>query len=267
MGYREIAAPDEVAQAYDAFVDQVREGFAAADPEARRRACRELLADLYFPGQGGYEALRARASTAAARAAIAHLDPAHATLEHEHYQDIDPDRYDAIKPMIWFWIMFDRSPAGRNCALGFRVRQALAELVFRSAGEDLRIFHDVEFTWGYNLEVGAGTTLHRGVFLDDRGGLELGAGVSISDHASVFTHTHDVEDIDDVTCWPTTLGDGARITYHATVLAGAQVGADGMVAACGLATRSVPAGWVWGGVPARPLKEKAAGRPPGGADA
>lgn len=260
MGYREIRFDPGVERAYDEFLEQIRRGFSRPVKD-RSRVCRDLLASIYHPGSKGYEQLLADPTlTPAGRVALLQLDPDNITLEHEHYVDIEPERYAAIKPMIWFWMMYDRSPLGRNCALGFRVRQLLAGMVFKAAGKDLRIFHDVEWTWGYNLEVGDSTTLHRGVFLDDRGGLSIGRGVSVSDFANVYTHTHSIEDIEDVTCLPTRLGDGVRVTYHATVLAGASVGDHAMVAACALATKPVPAHWVWGGIPAKPIKEKS-GRP------
>jgi acetyltransferase-like isoleucine patch superfamily enzyme len=256
MGYRDIQFAEEVTATYDEFVETVRRGF-EGDTAARVRACRELLASIYFPGARGYDQLLADDSLPlASRTLLLQFDPENITLEHEHYTDIDPEAYDRVKPLVWFWMMYDRSPMGRNCTLGFRVRQVLAEGVFAACGKDLRIFHDVEFTWGYKLKVGEGTTLHRGVFLDDRGGLELGKKVSVSDFANVYTHTHDIHEISDVTNIGTTIGDGARLTYHSTVLAGVSVGADAMVAACALATKTVPDGWVWGGIPAKPIKQK-----------
>lgn len=256
MAYRDIELTPEVRDTFDDFVEDVRRRF-EGDRGARVRACRELLAAIYYPGPRGYDQLLADpALPLPGRAALLQLDPDNVTLEHERYTDIDPEAYADIKPLVWFWIMFDRSVMGRNCHLGFRVRQVLAEGVFRRCGKRLKIFHDVEFTWGYRLEVGDDCTLHRGVFLDDRGGLTLGDSVSVSDYANVYTHSHDVDEISDVTCTPMAIGDGARLTYHSTLLAGTGVGADGMVAACALATKPVPAGWVWGGVPARALKAK-----------
>ena len=54
----------------------------------------------------------------------------------------------------------------------------------------------------------------------------------------------------------TILGDGARITYHATVLAGVQVAPDSMVGAMALATRDTERSTVHVGIPARPVKRK-----------
>lgn len=256
MAYRELEFAPAVEATYEEFLETLRSGFEGS-VAARTRTCRELLAAIYFPGARGYDQLLADPGLpVASRTALLQMDPDNVTLEHEYYTDVDPERYAAIKPLVWFWIMFDRSVMGHNCGLGFRVRQILAEKVFRSCGKNLRIFQDVEFTWGYNIDCGDAVTLHRGVLLDDRGGLVLGRKVSISDWANVYSHSHSIDDIRDVTCLETRLGEGARLTYHSTVLAGAHVGEGSMVGACALATKPIPAGWVWGGVPAHPLKQK-----------
>jgi acetyltransferase-like isoleucine patch superfamily enzyme len=59
----------------------------------------------------------------------------------------------------------------------------------------------------------------------------------------------------------TELGPHARITYHATVLAGASVGENAMLGAMGLATRPVPASSVSVGIPAKVKRQKDAGGP------
>ena len=50
------------------------------------------------------------------------FDPRNTTLEPEYYGDVDAAKYAERKPLIWFWMMFDRSPAGLNHWLGYRVR-------------------------------------------------------------------------------------------------------------------------------------------------
>lgn len=37
--------------------------------------------------------------------------------------------------------------------------------------------------------------IHRHVLLDDRGGIEIGNNVSISDYANIYSHTHDIDQI------------------------------------------------------------------------
>ena len=46
------------------------------------------------------------------------FDPRNASLEPEYYGDVDGQKYAERKPLIWFWMMFDRSPVGLTTGLG-----------------------------------------------------------------------------------------------------------------------------------------------------
>jgi acetyltransferase-like isoleucine patch superfamily enzyme len=111
-------------------------------------------------------------------------------------------------------------------------------------------------SYGYNIEVGDGVVIHRHVLLDDRGGIEIGNGSSVSDFANVYSHSHNIVDGRIVYLPKTVIGKGARVTYHATVLAGSHVADDSMVGAGSMLTRSTEPHWVYVGVPARKIKVK-----------
>jgi len=225
------------------------------DPDTdRNELCREVLREIYFPALP--EDVDEEELPLATRAALANLDPRNVTLEPEYYHDIDQERYYPRKPLIWLWQMFDRSPLGGNVHLGVRFRRLLAPHVFASVGKNFKCFHFVEVSFGYNLEVGDDVVVHRNVLLDDRGGIRLGNHVSISDYASVFSHTHSIDDIVDVTNARTVLEDHVRVTYGALVLAGVHVGEQGMVGARAVATRDVRPYHVNVGVPAKSVAVK-----------
>ena len=107
---------------------------------------------------------------------------------------------------------------GQNVDLGVRLRRLLAPHIFKRVRRELQGFQHVEFTFGYNLEVGDNVVVHRHVLLDDRGGIVIGNKVSISDYANIYSHTHSIVEQRDVTNALTVLDDGVRVTYHATVL-------------------------------------------------
>jgi galactoside O-acetyltransferase len=132
----------------------------------------------------------------------------------------------------------------------------LAPRIFKSCGERFKCFQHVEFSYGYNLEVGDGVVVHRHVLLDDRGGIRMGHRVSVADYANVYSHTHSIVDQVDVTLAKTVLDDDVRITYHATVLAGVHVGVNGMVGAGALATKDVRPYHLNVGVPAKSIRVK-----------
>jgi acetyltransferase-like isoleucine patch superfamily enzyme len=223
----------------------------------RNLVVRDELARLYLGRSVDFERDLADASLpAGTRVLLASLDPRNATLEAEYYKEIDLEKWKRVKPLLWFWQMFDHSPAGRNVRLGTQVRYMLAQRVFRKCGTGVRIFHEVEFSFGYNMTVGSGVTIHRNVLIDDRDEIVLGNDVSISDYANIYTHSHAVEDIHDVSLKKTIIEDRARITYHAVILAGVHVQKDAIVGSMGVASKPVEAGWIVGGIPAKLIAQK-----------
>src|SRR5678815_3358360 len=153
-------------------------------------------------------------------------------------------------------MMYDRSPVGLNHWLGHKVRAMLARHVFRHCGNNVKIFHGVEFSFGYNLTVEDNCTIHKYVLLDDRGEIIIHEGSSVSDYANIYSHAHDLNDGMIINNHRTEIGPRARITYHATVLSGVRVGEHGMVGSMGVASKDVDPFTVVGGIPAKPIKVK-----------
>lgn len=254
---RTIALPDATNRVFDAWLDEL--GGRIGEPGADwSHLTREVLYQLYYPGFGDYDERLADPRTPpAARIALMSLDPRNITLEPEYYADVDPERFARVKPLLWLWYSFDRSPVGgQNVHLGVRFRRMLAGHLFARCGRNFKCFQHTEFSYGYNLEVGDDVVVHRHVLLDDRGGITLGNRVSISDYANIYSHTHSIVDQKDVTSARTVLEDDVRITYHATVLAGVRVGRNGMVGAVAVATKDVRPYHVNVGIPAKSIRVK-----------
>jgi acetyltransferase-like isoleucine patch superfamily enzyme len=234
---------------------------AALDDAAtsRNRLCRDILTQLWYPehAQDWDTAVNDSRLPLATQLALASMDPCNITLEPEYYADCDQERFQRVKPLLWLWYSFDRTPVGgQNVWLGVELRRVLARRIFKRCGENFKAFHNVEFSFGYNLEVGDNVVVHRNVLLDDRGGLVLGNNVSISDYANIYSHTHSIVDQKDVTNACTRIDDGVRITYHATVLAGVHVHEQGMVGAMAVATKDVRPYHVYVGIPAKSVRVK-----------
>src|SRR5258708_19957460 len=115
-------------------------------------------------------------------------------------------------------MMYDRSAVGLNHWLGHKVGAMLARHVFRHCGNNVKIFHGVEFSYGYNLTVEDNCVIHKYVLLDDRGEIIVHPGSSISDYANVYSHEHDLNDGMIVTNTPTEIRPQAPLTYPSTPL-------------------------------------------------
>ncbi|MGH7677450.1 MAG: acyltransferase [Gemmatimonadaceae bacterium] len=231
-----------------------------ADPNCDRSLlCRRMLTDLTFPQySANWEtAVNDKKVPHATRLSLGATDPRNVTLEPEYYNECDDARFQKVKPLLWLWYSFDRTVAGaQNVWLGVMLRRLLAQHVFKRCGENFKCFHDTEFSFGYNMEVGNNVVVHRHVLLDDRGGISLGNNVSISDYANIYSHTHSIVEQREVTNAKTVIDDNVRITYHATVLAGVHVGENGMVGAMALATKDVRPYHVYVGIPAKSVRVK-----------
>lgn len=105
--------------------------------------------------------------------------------------------------------------------------------------------------------------------LDARGGITVGNDTSISSHAKLITGSHDIDDGAYTADFrPISIGHHCWIGTGAMVLQGVTVGDGAVVAAGAVVTRDIPAGEVWGGVPAQYIRKRnldpayELGRPP-----
>lgn len=259
MFYRELRPHPQAEADFDEFLNRLHRELTDGQRDPND-VVRDTLYEIYY-GAGKFEEGIGRAPDPAnlppsARAVIHSFDPRNITTEPEYYQDIDSDAYMKRKPFIWLWQMYDRSPLGQNAYLGHRFRRMLSPLIFRRVGENFKCWHFVEWSYGYNLSFGDNVVVHRHVLLDDRGGIEIGNNVSISDYANIYSHTHDINDIHKVYNLTTRIGDGVRLTYHSTVLAGTQVGEYSMVGTGAVTTRDVEPYHIKVGIPAKTVKVK-----------
>jgi acetyltransferase-like isoleucine patch superfamily enzyme len=251
--YRVLNPTPPAEKAFLAWIDHLDREFMNRDPEHRSTIVRDTLHELYL----GRPYAAPRPAAGLAEQALVHsFDPRNATLEPESYGDTDAIKYAERKPLIWFWMMYDRSPVGLDHWLGHRMRAMLARHVFKHCGKNVKIFHGVEVSYGYNLTVEDNCTIHKYVLLDDRGEIIIHEGSSISDYANVYSHSHDLNDGMIVDNHKTEIGPRARVTYHATVLSGVRVGEHGIVGSMGVASKNVEPYHIVGGIPAKPIKVK-----------
>jgi acetyltransferase-like isoleucine patch superfamily enzyme len=249
---RTVTLPEATRRAYDEWLEAVDQELDRPDCD-RNELCRRILTDIYYPDLAERDP---DSLPSAARIALLQMDPRNITLEPEYYREIDEERYARVKPLIWLWEMFDKSPLGENVHLGVRLRRILARRIFKRCGRCFKAFHFVKLSFGYNLEVGDDVVVHRHVLLDDRGGIRLGNGVSVADFANIYSHTHDIVDPHEIETPMTVLEDRVRITYHATVLAGTRVAENSMVGALGVVTRDTEPDHLHLGIPAKPVRKK-----------
>ncbi len=250
--------PSSATSVLEAWLERLGDSLADSAVD-RALVCRKTLCEIVYPeyASSWETATEDDKLPIATRLALLALDPRNITLEPEYYAECDDARFQRVKPLLWLWYSFDRTAlGGQNVDAGVRFRRLLAPLIFKRCGSNFKAFQHVEFSFGYNLEVGDDVVIHRHVLLDDRGGILLGNKVSVSDYANIYSHTHSIVDQREVTNVQTVIEDGVRITYHATVLAGVHAGTQGMIGAMAVATKNVRPYHVNVGIPAKSITVK-----------
>jgi acetyltransferase-like isoleucine patch superfamily enzyme len=192
-------------------------------PERRAEIVRDQLTQLYLGRPHAGKLNLTLTSELPGNVLSMSLDPANVTMEAEHFADVDKERFARRKPLIWFWQMFDRSPIGLNHWLGIRFRCMLSRHIFEYVGNGVKIFHGVEFAYGYNIHLGDGAVVRQGAILHDRGTIRIGKGAVIGSLARILSHSHSPDDYDKVTLQPTEIGEGARIGSLSIVKGGSKI--------------------------------------------
>ncbi len=107
------------------------------------------------------------------------------------------------------------------------------------------------------LTVGEGSIVNRGVYLDNRGGLAIGAQVSIAHDCRLYSLGHDIHDgqFTDKP-QPVRIDDYCVLFAGAMVMPGVHLGAGAVVMAGAVVTKDVAPGRIVGGNPARDLGER-----------
>jgi len=254
MTKRRVSLPSDAESGVSEFIAEVDERLSSDEDTC------EVVADVLVDLHGDREAYEAwqkgKEVSAAERVRLQGYDPCNSTLEAEYYAEKDEERFQRSKHLQWLWRQFDATPMADNVEFALRFRQMLANHLFEEAGKNLRIFKGVTFSYGHNISVGDNTVIHDDVHLDDRGELEIGDRVSISDGAHVYTHDHDVVDQTEIRNYRTVIEDDVRVTYDAMVRAGCVVGENSVVGARAVVQNDVPPHHIAVGMPAKSVKIK-----------
>ncbi len=138
--------------------------------------------------------------------------------------------------------------------LPFALRPLLYRLCAFRIHRDAAVQGGVRFFHVSRLAIGEGTLVNRGVYLDNRGGLTIGAQVSIAHDCRIYSLGHDIHDgLFTDKPQPVHIEDFCVLFAGAMVMPGVRLGRGAVVMAGSVVTRDVPPMRIVGGNPAQDL--------------
>ncbi|HET7490045.1 MAG TPA: sugar O-acetyltransferase [Acidimicrobiales bacterium] len=136
--------------------------------------------------------------------------------------------------------------------------RAVLEELLGALGEGSDIRAPFYCDYGYNVAVGARCFANYGLVALDVAPITIGDDVQFGPNVQLLTPTHPVDPAQRRAKWeagaPIAIGDNAWLGGGAIVLAGVTIGADTVVGAGAVVTRSLPPGVVAVGNPARVIR-------------
>lgn len=100
-----------------------------------------------------------------------------------------------------------------------------------------------------------GFFLNRNSLVVCRDSITIHRGVTIGPNTVIYDHDHDVQNRGKLKTAPIEIGENAWIGANATILKGVKIGKNSIVAAGSVVNKSVPDGYIVGGVPAKCIKK------------
>lgn len=141
-----------------------------------------------------------------------------------------------------------------------RIRSKYYGYLLKSLGKNTLISDNVTITEVKNVAIGYNVSIHKYVFLEGRGGLEIGNNVAIAPYTSIWTSNHKFNDnnmpIRDqgYSMGKVVIEDDVWIGAHVVVLPGVRVGQGAVIGAGSVVTKNVTNHSVNAGNPAKVIR-------------
>lgn len=136
-------------------------------------------------------------------------------------------------------------------------REILAQL-FGSVGEGVSVEHNFHCDVGYNIHVGKNFYAGFNCTILDMAEVRIGDNCLIAPNVGMYTAGHNIRPADRHKTGyakPITIGNNVWIGGHCAIIGGVTIGDNSIVAAGSVVTKDVPANTVFGGNPAKKLRD------------
>lgn len=137
------------------------------------------------------------------------------------------------------------------------LRELMSDLIGKLLDENFGLFPPFYTDCGQNIRIGRGSFINMGCTFQDWGGIEIGDDCLIGHNCTICTVNHSKDPLHrgDMTCSPVKIGNRVWIGANVTILPGVSIGDGAIIAAGAVVTKDIKPRSIYGGVPAKFLKD------------
>lgn len=137
------------------------------------------------------------------------------------------------------------------------IREIFAKLTGKPVNDTLGIFPPFYTDCGKNITIGNHVFFNSGCNIQDQGGITIDDGALIGHNVVLATLNHSMipKQRANLEPAPIHIGKNVWIGANAMVLPGVTIGDDAVIAAGAIVTKDVPANTIFGGIPAKKIKD------------
>lgn len=160
------------------------------------------------------------------------------------------------------WLIYTHLLSRIPYSLGTKIREVTLRRLLKRFGDGAYVSTGVRLLNPQQISLGNNVGIPRDVTLDGRGGLAIGDDTMIGFESIILTSTHISKDKDvpirkqGMFCAPVKIGRNAWLGARVIILPGVSVGDRAIIAANSVVDKDVPADTVYGGVPAKFIRER-----------
>lgn len=141
------------------------------------------------------------------------------------------------------------------------LRYALLKTMSKEAGDNVYIGKYVVLKNLSKIKIGSNVSIHDFTYIDGAGGLTIGNDVSIAHNCSILTTNHQWDDVETPIKYnkekhqAVKIADDVWIGCGVRILAGVEINSRSIVAAGAVVNKNIEEKTIYGGVPAKRIKE------------
>ena len=163
-------------------------------------------------------------------------------------------KHELFLRVLWGFgkLMFRLTP--RPC---FGLRRSILRSFGAKVGENVNIYPSATIYYPWNLEIGSGSAIGEWALVYNLGKVSIGSRTTISQRVHLCAGTHDYNDVAmPLVKPPIEIGDEVWICADAFLGPNVKVGNRAVVGAASVVVKNCNAGFIYGGNPAKKIKER-----------